>query len=426
MSVEMLSLEFDCIRCKKTKNITLKGHGKYEKRCKSCVKDAKNADEKNPRERDITDVNWSDRDWQGGKTPGTVFLVSRSGLVSARLNIVDSDGKKSQKSKSFDPKKFESLDQAIDAGKTWKREEALRRHMVTNQFKLVFVDDEPVNVIFQLSSGYAGLFDIDDIHTLKAEMLHVGKGGHMNSKYYAHYTSKSQSKTLHNHLTGFAFVDHYSNYPLDNRHINMRDSSPAHNNQNRSAVHSSTYQQNSDGSYTADIIYSEPGKFQRANRQSISEILPTAKSCILWITENTDRLDTRIASDEKTRLKKEFDDIMTQHARGFKWRDTIGAENENIASSSISQPDDSPTAKRKAIYQKFQKIYADAKIPEDKLNQAKIEHMKDEDSREYKYCSACDDWKRIDLFFASTQSWDSLARSCKNCKKYSSAEACAP
>ena len=184
----MNDLTFTCTKCENELENFERGSGIYEKRCKKCIKNAKNSEYKKPKERDIVHTDFQSNDWAGGKIPGTVFQVGSTNLVSARLTITDKDGKKHQKTKSFDPKKYDSdVVKAISAGNEWRTIEARKLGLITNQYKLVSDQANiPKYVIFQLSAGYVGLFDIEDLNTLKHEILHVSKSGHQNSKEYAH------------------------------------------------------------------------------------------------------------------------------------------------------------------------------------------------------------------------------------------------
>ena len=71
------------------------------------------------------------------------------------------------------------------------------------------------------------------------------------------------------------------------------------------------------------------------------------------------------------------------------------------------------------IYKKYKKINPDYNIKQIELTGRAISHIIDGD-KEYKYCSGCENWKLTDDFFKSKDTWDSLARSCKICKKKSS------
>jgi hypothetical protein len=74
------------------------------------------------------------------------------------------------------------------------------------------------------------------------------------------------------------------------------------------------------------------------------------------------------------------------------------------------------------IYKKYKIINPEYNIKNIELSGRSIKHITDENN-EYKYCSGCEKWKLTDDFFKSKDTWDSLARSCKICKKESSSNA---
>ena len=75
--------------------------------------------------------------------------------------------------------------------------------------------------------------------------------------------------------------------------------------------------------------------------------------------------------------------------------------------------------KLKKIKDAFIKLYPKFDIDKVDIVLKKIAHIK-YNSKEYKYCSRCNEWKDISEFYKHKKTYDSLARNCKKCKNISS------
>ena len=99
----------------------------------------------------------------------------------------------------------------------WKND--VKNVPVTNNTLEVFIDDE-----------HTMLIDFEDLHHVQQHFVYKNKGG------YAVFTfkgtreeikqGKKAQKSVHGYLTGYNMVDHFNRNRMDNRRVNLRNTTP--------------------------------------------------------------------------------------------------------------------------------------------------------------------------------------------------------
>jgi hypothetical protein len=151
----------------------------------------------------------------------------------------------------------------------------------------------------------------------------------------------------------------------------------------------------------------KPKKKHTAKSESSSESSSESEEEIKPKKKNTAKIESESSDESEEEIKP-------------KKKNTSKIESESSSESEEeSKPLHENLQNKVDIYKKYKKINPDYNIKQIELTGRAISHIIDDD-KEYKYCSGCENWKLTDDFFKSKDTWDSLARSCKICKKKSS------
>lgn len=360
-----------CKSCKINKSIKFFNKhpttkNKLDQRCRDCQKEQKyiyNLKKKETgnsiKETRIDDfeTDLTSCDWQGGKISGSVFTRGNSAIASVGGKQI-----------SFNINQYGSPESAILAAKTYQLNKSDELNLTKNKYKIIFTDDnKPKYIIVQLSQNYVTLCDLNQLEFIKKHNLCVTKGGNINSKHYVGYSSSTIPITpLHNYIINQKYIDHINRYPMDNRSCNLRVSTCAENNVNKT-VNVATFE---DEEITLNdntkIIRKMPIGVRFSNRRDVKtnnikeygykirlKVDGKEKSGYFNITKFGERKAYRLAVKyrrylsykyqnfnnrigEKSynltndKIKSEFENIMNQHAIGFKWNDNnTNITNEN-------------------------------------------------------------------------------------------------
>ena len=408
MSLET-NIYFTCSNCKLELNIDKKESGNYGKRCKDCVKKSKNSENKKPREKDIEETDFKNKEWQGGKYSGSVFERLEQNSIICSIG---------GKQKCFSLNKFENKQQTLEESQKYRKNKSDELGLTTNKYKIIYKDNEPVYLIVQLSKNYVMLCDINDLDKIKKETLCVTKSSYKDSQNYCCIGSNNVER-FHKVKTGYEMTDHINGYPLDNRRCNLRETNFKENNKNATKIHKS-YIKKLNNQYEVTIIINKNIK----DKEIISELFDTKDEAKKFIDSQKKQIDSNLYIDDnyKLKLKKEFEDIMNQYAEGFKWNDKIEdlEENEKINDNNNIQleKNKSNAQIKKEIYILFKnQIDENWNLNENTiLEQRKVEHII-HDNIEYKFCNSCQKWLKLERYTKCSSHKDGLSSQCKDCVK---------
>jgi hypothetical protein len=314
-----------------------------DKRCKKCVSDIKNNEdrERRPREKDLAATQLVPNIWQGGKIKGTVFSqtipTKTGGTLVYRLKV----GKTQL---TFNTKKYPSIQACEEAAQQKRRllsnitiDPKTEMCLTTNRYKLIFNEHNmPIYVIVQLSQKNVTLVDYDQLENVKQYHMLVTHSSNKNSSNYCIYIDEnSDNAGFHNLISGFAMVDHINRYPLDNRLANLRATSYSENNKNRMNFHKTTKQTGvgyelRDHAFRGRIKKDgvESAAWFSINKYGYEQANAMAKEWRSNQANQSENFINKIGETEPPkhpdyeRLKREFEDIMTDHAEGFIWKPT--------------------------------------------------------------------------------------------------------
>jgi hypothetical protein len=395
-----------------------------EKRCRECLKKAKNSPNKKPPNLDTESTDTTHSNWQGGKYGGTVFQrrSDENGIIVCV----------SKKQKRF---RFAEYDD--DKAKTELEAQKYRKKLsdeleqTTNKYKVISIDGKPTYLIVRLSQYYCTLMDYKYLDFVKNNNLFVSKGGNEEANYYCRYQESNSTKLFHRYVLGILDAgdkilgDHINRYTLDNRECNLRVCNHGGNNANRSVINSRTYIEK-DGKYHGTIVYmTNPAQPKRTAFKKF-DTLDKVKQ---WIIKRSKEIDDEYSniSDESKRLAKEFEDIMDKYADDYKWNDWDQLENIAVSVEKNKKVEKkieeiSYVTTKKEIYNKFKLINPDFEITSDILTPDRKIHHLQFNGVAYKYCSKCDKWIKTSDFYANAKNYDNLDRRCKKCKKASKEE----
>lgn len=392
-----------------------------EKRCRECMKAAKNsANKKDP----ITDTEPTDpthSNWQGGKYAGTVF--QRTGDANGIIACVA--GKQ---------KRFRFVEYNNDNAKTKEEADKYRKKLsdeleeTKNKYKVITIDNVPKYIIVKLSQNYCMLTDYKYLDFIKENNFFVSKGGKTEAKHYVRYQGDNTTLLFHRHVLGIleagdkVLGDHINRYPLDNREANLRKCSHSVNNSNKTVINSMEYTQEGT-QWIGRICYrTNPAKPQ----EIVEEIFNTIEEAKSWAINKVKQIDSSYStlSDEGKQLAKEFETIMTQYAGDYKWCDLDDLTNfdvDNVKADKVDEKKEelSVITSKKQTYDKFKLINPDFEPNASVLTSDRKIHHLTHNNVEYKFCSGCDKWSGINQFPANVKNYDSLDRRCKACKSES-------
>lgn len=397
-----------CRKCKVDKPLDQYSNPSKEKRCRQCAKMAKFSENKKPRAIDYAPTDYKNKDWQGGKYSGTVFMRKNN----SDYFIACVKGKQ----KPFRIKDYTSTEDAKQKAIEWQYKTSDEICATKNKYKLIFDQEKPVYIMVQLSKSYVTLVDYDE------SMLDFIKNNHLvvtcsrdRNIYYAAYGS-SKINLLHRYITNCCdserIIDHIDHYPLDNRKSNLRVVSYKENNNNRSCLIQNSIE--------------EVGNEFKATVSCIQEIqtkMHASKSeAHQWICDTIKTFNEKYAKrhkDSKT-LGDKFEDIMNKYSDGFKWRDLC--EDECVEKSAIIDSINQKKAddilkktqnKNLAMYTLFTQDHPDFILDTESLDLSNINHIIYE-TIEYKFCTTCKKWLTLDCFFKGNKR-DGFCSKCKTC-----------
>ena len=369
---------------------------------------------------DIFEPNLLTTDWQGGKLKGTYFKrkdAEKYTVCVEKKSIVVATETEAKKT-------MIELNKKYKCGK--------------NMYKIITHNNNKY-VIMQLSSGYVGLFDFNKLDLLRKINLSVtcrSKKANPNAKYYCLATLDNCDSQIHNVISDFDMVDHRNRYPLDNRYQNLSMTTAKENNMNRSKVSNKKIDFIND-KYKCIIKYLTVNPKTRLFESVIDEkVFETKEEGLKWLDEISKSIDYDITvyDDEVMELKKSYEEIMIKYADGFKWCDTDDTKDISKLNELDKTSDKSDKSDEKSIleddkqtdnklskidkYKQFKDIDKDFTIQKYDINLKSntISHLTYQDI-EYKFCSQCNNWNKLDLYHVHNASIDKLYKYCKSCSK---------
>ena len=415
----------------------------YDNRCKDCVKamkkKIKEKFKENLKDNDITkreyiqnakeyldtfEPDLTTNDWQGGKLKGTYFKrknAEKYTVCVEKKSVVVSTEEDAQK-------------MIISLNKEYK--------CAKNMYKIITYKNKKY-VLMQLSLNYVGLFDFDKLDLLRKITLSVSKASkksNSNAKYYCLASLDLYIALIHNVISDYDMVDHRDRYPLDNRYDNLSLTNYRENNMNRSKISNKKIDL-IDGKYKCSIKYiaidpKTKAFCSRTDENSFS----TKQEGLDWLNNKAKDLDYDISvyDDEVMELKKSYEEIMIKYADGFKWCDNDETKDENkldkLDKSDSDSESDSDTKQesdkedseqefdkklsKSDKYKQFKDIDNDFTIEKYNINLKSntISHLTHNDI-EYKFCSQCNNWNKLDSYHSYKSSVDGLYKYCKDCSK---------
>lgn len=203
---------------------------KLDNRCKDCVKKIKlNSKEKEAREYKIYPLDLSNKDWQVGKPTGTILTRQDPKSKSFRYEVRVPTGNAKLVSKSFAFDSYMSPDDAKEEANRWLINYSKENKLIRNMIKIL--DENIIEV--QLTKDKTMKTDIKFSHLCQKYILCSTKSGNKNSEYYAALSINNSLIFFHKYITGYEMTDHINRDPLDNRLINLKETSHKLNNNNR-------------------------------------------------------------------------------------------------------------------------------------------------------------------------------------------------
>lgn len=415
----------------------------YDNRCKECVKIMKLKINENIKKEqsdgnitvrqyiqntqeflDKLEPNLLTTEWQGGKLKGTYFKRKNAEkyTVCVEKKSVVVDTEEDAKNKLLE------LNKKYNCGK--------------NMYRIIKYNNKTY-VIMQLSNGYVGLFDFNKLDLLRKLNLSVTKtseNSNPNAKYYCLATINNRSAKIHNIITDYDMVDHINHYPLDNRFENLSLTNPKENNNYISKILNKKIEQ-IDNKYCVTLKYLDLNvKFNECKTNIDSQTFDTKSEAINWLDSRIKEIDTKRDYDpDVIEYSKSYEEIMIKYADGFKWCDNDETKDINklkeldIKSDTKSEhnlsdkqdiqdieenTEDNQKLSKLDKYKQFKDIDNDFTIQKYNINLKSntISHLTYQDI-EYKFCSRCNNWNKIDLFHSYNASIDGLYKYCKSCSK---------
>lgn len=381
---------------------------KLDNRCKTCVKQVKamskinNKDAKNDKLLDTIQTDPQNKNWQGGKIVGNVF---KRKCKEAYYYIASVDGSQ----KSFGISKYGGDLQAKQAADEYVAVKNEELGLSKNKYKIIHdSDNNPLYIIVQLSKGYVMLTDYDKLDIIKTHCMFVSKSGNENAKQYCRLQSNTGIVvSYHKMISGYEMTDHISGYPLDDRRANLRETNASDNNKNKTCINKTLIENTDTNKVSVSIVYTITDQFKK---KRATKVFDTKEEANEWIKYKTIQLNQHIFKQDRVDMAKKFESIMETHSDGFKWHDMI--DNDTIDNEISDEKDD-----RIQKYSKFLTINANFDINTISSSGRGVKHITDNDI-EYKFCSKCDSWKAINLFYITTKNSDQLDKYCKACKKH--------
>lgn len=211
---------------------------KLDNRCKNCVKKQKEKSKNTIKEYPIYELDKNNNDWQLGKPTGTILYRTNKETNSSHYEVRIPLGNGKLISKSFSTDKFD--DAELEAKKcliNLSKENKLTRNMIR------IIDNNTIEV--QLTKEYIMKTDIKNINICqKYSLCSTKSSGNPNSEYYAMIIVNGKCISFHKYITGYKMTDHINRDTLDNRLINLRETTHKLNNNNRGSLKKYNKQKN--------------------------------------------------------------------------------------------------------------------------------------------------------------------------------------
>jgi hypothetical protein len=350
---------------------------------------------------DTVPTNYNNFDWQGGKywigsideTDDKKLLVIKVGKTTKRIAFSD----------------FKNKEQAWKHAAILKQNLSDELNLTKNKYKLIRNENGVIKfVIVQLSQGYCGLINIENLDFFKTHSCFVKKSSNDNGYHYFGYsdTDECKGKLFHKQITNYPKIKHVNNYLLDNRLCNLRDI----NDNNETFIVKTEIITDKKNGFIGMIAYHDK---ELPDMKVLTVAFKTREDAKEWINNKTIEIDKEYMSDKyySETLRKEYEDIMNKYADGYKWCDNM-PEPKPLEIIEMSD-------KKLTIYNKFiEQIDNEFELPQKVLCKGtSIKHI-DHPTGEYKYCSnkECESWKLVTEFPGNVKNYDGLDRWCKDCK----------
>lgn len=348
-------------------------------------------------------------EWHQGKTQGCIFQRANTLYVTASLGSKSHSG---HITKNF------YGEQATQKADEWRKETSDRLYFTKNSYKIV-----GDIVIMQLSKGYAGLFDLEDLPLLTARPLCCG--GDSSSGVYANTHQGPLHRLLMNLTDSAMVVDHINRCTLDNRKENLRVVTHRDNLLLNAAKRNGSPSYDPDGAplpygVSFDLFLKMYHVFVHQNGGGTANArFSTREDALRWYNIKREEYGNT-TSFEPLPEQHRFEALMREHCADIPWLKWSYPDPDSHRKDLLRKQ-----TKRTArltpyeqVYMKFRGVcpeFGTRHIPES--NDSRMVHLLHlETSEEHKYCGHCQVWKQLGNFTKCQANWDSLSRWCRECE----------
>lgn len=258
-------------------------------------------------------------DWCLGKPCGYVIVNEKT--VFWRTNAKGKQVSKSFAIKNYDNSVEKAKEIALEYGKKWSDEHGYTKNQVRRLPEGIYWNNNETNspvtqntIEVKVDDTYTMIIDYDDLHFVEKHTICKSKAGHNNSKYYSLVTfkgsredkknGKQMSKGFHTFIAGFDMVDHRNRNPMDNRRINLFDTTKKENNNNRTCECSGMKYAPNELEKVPGVrfVYDRPGgAWQARIKQDDKE-----KTISFSVKKHGDFEACRLAVEARKKLNEEF------------------------------------------------------------------------------------------------------------------------